>query len=269
MKDQNFSLTISTDKSPSEVFTAITNVRGWWSREIEGDTVNLNDEFLYRYKDIHHCRMKLLEVVPDKKVTWLVVENYFNFTKDEREWTNTKIYFEITRNGEQTQLRFTHEGLVPEYECYSACSAGWTQYISQSLAQLIAAGKGLPNDRETAYTIHEVAMRFNELAQHEKWFEIQDELFADDVRSVEPFTAKHLPALTKGKKAVRQKGEEWVKRIVAAHHLKTSSPIIAGNHFAVSREVDITVMDIGRIQFNQIMLYEVRDGKIVLEQFFY
>jgi ketosteroid isomerase-like protein len=53
------------------------------------------------------------------------------------------------------------------------------------------------------------------------------------------------------------------------HSARTTAPIVAGNHFVVGREKDITVRPHGRIQINQVMLYEVRDGKIVLEQFFY
>ena len=114
----------------------------------------------------------------------------------------------------------------------------------------------------------EVAARFNELAKQEKWFEIQDELFADDVKSIDP---PHSPyfGYTEGKSHVRKKGEEWVNRIEAAHNLYTTEPVVGGNHFAVGREMDITVNGIGRIQINEIMLYEVQDGQIISEQFFY
>jgi hypothetical protein len=114
----------------------------------------------------------------------------------------------------------------------------------------------------------ELADRFNELAKEEKWFEIQDELFAENVKSIEP---SHSPWLknAEGKTAVRSKAEAWVKRIEAGHHRSTTEPIVAGNHFVVGRDVDITVKDLGRIQINQLMLYQVKDGKIVSEQFFY
>ncbi|MFL5811817.1 MAG: SnoaL-like domain-containing protein [Flavisolibacter sp.] len=268
METQNFTTDLLVDQTPGEVFKAINNVRGWWSEEIEGNTERLDDEFNYHYKDMHSCKMKLVEVVPDKKVVWLVLDNYFSFTKDKSEWKGTKVSFDISKQGNKTQLRFTHLGLVPEYECYDACVNGWTQYIQHSLPQLIATGKGQPNSREKAYTIHEVALRFNELAQQEKWFEIQDELFADDVRSVEPATSKNLPN-AEGKAAVRKKGEDWVKRVEAAHKRNTTPPIIAGNHFVVGRDIDITLNGIGRMQVNEIILYEVKNGKIILEQFFY
>jgi hypothetical protein len=120
----------------------------------------------------------------------------------------------------------------------------------------------------TAMTTQEVATRFNELAQKEKWFEIQDEFFADNVRSVDPPNSPYF-GYAEGKSSVRKKGEDFVKRIEAVHRVYTSEPVVSGNHFAVGREKDITVQGLGRIQINQIMLYEVKDGQIVLEQFFY
>lgn len=117
-------------------------------------------------------------------------------------------------------------------------------------------------------TTHQVAARFNELAQQEKWFEIQDELFAENVRSIEPSNSPYLKD-AEGKATVREKGENWVKRITAAHKLATTEPVIAGNHFAIGRDFDIEVNRLGRVHINEIILYEVKEGKIVLEQFFY
>ncbi|MEO7769140.1 MAG: SRPBCC domain-containing protein, partial [Ferruginibacter sp.] len=247
---------------------AINNVRGWWSEEIDGGTGKLNDEFTYHYKDVHNCKMKLTEVVPGKKVVWLVLDNYFSFTTDKSEWIGTKVIFEITEQDNKTHLHFTHQGLVPEYECYSACVNGWTKYVQHSLLSLITTGKGQPNTNESAYTIHEVAARFNELAKQEKWFDIQGELFADNVRSIEPLDSPWFNNV-EGKSSVRKKGEDWVKQIEAVHKTFTTEPIIGSNHFAVGREVDITVQRLGRIKIDEIMLYEVKDGQIVSEQFFY
>ena len=116
--------------------------------------------------------------------------------------------------------------------------------------------------------ITEVAARFNELAKQEKWFEIQDELFSENVKSIDPPNSPYFD-YAEGKAKVRKKGEDFVNRVEAAHRRYTTEPVIAGNHFAVGREVDITVQGIGRIQINEIMLYEVKDGKILSEQFFY
>jgi len=117
-------------------------------------------------------------------------------------------------------------------------------------------------------TTQEVASRFNELAKQEKWFEIQDELFAENVKSIDPPNSPYF-GYAEGKVAVRKKGKEFVKRIEDFHGASATDPVVCGNHFAVGRHVDITVQGFGRIQMNEIMLYEVKDGKIVLEQFFY
>ncbi len=117
-------------------------------------------------------------------------------------------------------------------------------------------------------TTAEVAARFNELAQQEKWFEIQDEFFSDDVKSIDP---PHSPYMgyAEGKANVRRKGEDFVKTITDFHGATTSAPVVAANHFVVHRQMEITTSDFGRIQMDELMLYEVKNGQIVLEQFFY
>ena len=148
MNNHSFTTTIFVDQSPNEAFDAITNLRDWWSEGIEGGTDKLNDECIYHYKDIHYCKMKLIELVPDQKVVWLVLDNYFKFTKDKSEWTGTKIIFDIFQKDNQTQIRFTHQGLTPHYECYEVCREAWTNYITNSLRNLITTGKGQPNSKE-------------------------------------------------------------------------------------------------------------------------
>lgn len=117
-------------------------------------------------------------------------------------------------------------------------------------------------------TTTEVASRFNELAKQEKWFEIQEELFADNVRSTDPAHSPYF-GYAEGKADVRKKGEEFGKKIEAVHSAHTTEPVVGGNHFAVGREVDVTLQEYGRIQMKEVMLYEVKDGQIVSEQFFY
>ena len=161
MTTTDFTTSIVVDQTPQQVFNAVTNPRGWWSEEIEGSAKKLNDEFAYHYKDVHIAKMKLVEVIPNQKVVWLVMDNYFQFTKDKSEWTGTKIIFEITEKNNKTQLQFTHLGLVPEYECYDICQDAWSNYIKNSLRGLITTGKGQPNPKEGG---------FNEqlLRQHKK-----------------------------------------------------------------------------------------------------
>jgi hypothetical protein len=117
-------------------------------------------------------------------------------------------------------------------------------------------------------TTEEVAARFHELAQQEKWFEIQDELFADNVRSVEPSNSPYM-GYAEGKAPVRKKGEDFVGRIVDFHGASTTAPVLAGNHFSIGRKMEVTVKPHGRIRLDEVIVYEVKDGQIVLEQFFY
>jgi uncharacterized protein YndB with AHSA1/START domain len=142
MKDQNFTTTISVDQSPEDVFKAVNDPRGWWSEGIEGTTDQLNAEWKYHFGDNHRSKMKTIELVPGKKIVWLVEENYFKNAKDQTEWVGNKITFDISRQGNKTQLVFTQFGLVPGYNCYKACEWAWTGFVQKSLKSLIETGKG-------------------------------------------------------------------------------------------------------------------------------
>lgn len=143
--DQNYTTSFTVDQSPAEAFAAIINARGWWSEEIEGSTATIGQAFDYHFRDIHRCRIEVADMVPGRKVVWHVLENHFSFTKDKSEWTGTDIFFDIVRKGDRTEVRLTHVGLVPDYECYEACSEGWGTYMGKSLRALITTGKGQPN----------------------------------------------------------------------------------------------------------------------------
>lgn len=142
MTNSDFSTNLLVDQSPKEVFDAINNVSAWWQGEIKGSSNKLNDEFTYQMEEFHFSKQKVVELIPNKKVVWLVTESRLNFTKDKSEWTDTKICFDIAEVNNKTQVLFTHIGLVPKFECYGDCSNGWTQLIQKSLFSLITTGKG-------------------------------------------------------------------------------------------------------------------------------
>jgi len=148
MNNQNFTTAFTVDQTPEEAFAAINNVRGWWSGEIAGGTEKLGDEFTYRYKDLHSSTQKITESIPGKKVVWQVTDAYLGFVDDKTEWQGTRITFEVSKKGDKTEVRFTHVGLVREFECFSACSDAWGFYINDSLRSLITTGKGEPNEQE-------------------------------------------------------------------------------------------------------------------------
>ncbi|MCX6352777.1 MAG: SRPBCC domain-containing protein [Bacteroidetes bacterium] len=142
MQNQNFTTTILVGQSATEVFNAINNVADWWQGEIKGSSKKLNDEFEYRMLDIHYSKQKVVEIIPNEKVVWLITDSNLSFFKDKQEWNGTKVVFEISVVNNKTQLRFTHMGLVPEFQCYGDCSGAWGMLVEQSLFSLITTGKG-------------------------------------------------------------------------------------------------------------------------------
>ena len=148
MNDQNLTAAILVDQTPDEAFAAINDVRGWWSGEIEGSTDKVGDESTYRYKDIHYSKQKITELIPGKKVVWLVLDSYLSFVEDKTEWNGTEVVFDISRKADKIEVCFTHRGLVPASECFNDCSNAWGFYITGSLRNLIATGKGEPNKKE-------------------------------------------------------------------------------------------------------------------------
>ena len=126
MKHKNYTTTMEVAQSPQEVFHAITDVTKWWSKDFEGSSTKLNDEFIIHHPGQHFSKQKLIEVIPGKKIVWLVKESKLDWLKNNKEeWTNTKMIFEISAKDDKTVLHFTHEGLDPEKECYVMCEKGW------------------------------------------------------------------------------------------------------------------------------------------------
>jgi uncharacterized protein YndB with AHSA1/START domain len=142
MPSQNFSSTFIVEQSPAQVFDAINDVRGWWTGEIEGDTNTVGDVFSYRYPGFHYSQQEVAELVPDTKVVWRVIDARLEGHDDPSEWTGTDITFEIESKDDATEVRFTHVGLVPEFECFDSCSSGWGFFVNHSLRRRITTGEG-------------------------------------------------------------------------------------------------------------------------------
>jgi uncharacterized protein YndB with AHSA1/START domain len=140
--DQSFSTSFTVDRSPEEVFAAITTVDGWWTGEIHGSARALGDEFTYRYQDLHYSKQRVTELVPNQKVVWRVDEARLSFVEDQEEWTGTELVFEIVPDGRRTEVRFAHRGLRSDFECYDTCSNAWGFFLNTSLRPFITTGEG-------------------------------------------------------------------------------------------------------------------------------
>jgi len=122
--------------------------------------------------------------------------------------------------------------------------------------------------QEAVMTTKDVANRLYELFQENKWMEAQQELFSNDAESIEPKDSPGLQSV-KGIDAIRKKGEDFNNMVEEVHGGWVSEPIVAGKYIAVAMGMDCTYKGMGRQKMDEIALYEVKDGKIVKEQFFY
>jgi len=146
MKQQSFTTSILVDQTPEQCTSTILNVRDWWSglfnESFEGKAGKNGDEFTFKAGDgAHYTKQKLVELIPGKKIEWLVTESNLTFVPKTDEWTGTRIRFELTKEKEKTRITFTHDGLNPGFQCYDSCSPVWTRYIQEQLPKALSSAK--------------------------------------------------------------------------------------------------------------------------------
>ena len=149
--------TFTVAQSPAEAFAAICDARAWWSGSIEGRTDELGAEWSYEVPEIHFSAFRITELVPDRSAAWLCTKSRLTFTEDQEEWTGTTVRFEVLPTADGTQVRFTHEGLAPQVECYDVCRVAWGEYVVGSLRRLIETGAGRPGSYEDLDVAREAA----------------------------------------------------------------------------------------------------------------
>lgn len=117
-------------------------------------------------------------------------------------------------------------------------------------------------------TTQEVANKLVSFMRSGQMLEAQMQLYADDIVCIEP-EGGMAPHYTKGKEAVLDKGKQFASMIEERHGSACSDPIVAGEYFSLTMMLDATMKGIGRMKFDEICVYQVKNGQIAFEQFFF
>ena len=117
-------------------------------------------------------------------------------------------------------------------------------------------------------TTQEVANKLVAYMRQGQIVEAQSELYADDIVCLEP-EGTMAPHYTKGKEAVGEKGKQFASMIEERHSASCSDPVVGGRYFSIAMSLDATMKGMGRQLLDEVCIYEVKDGKIVHEQFLY
>jgi hypothetical protein len=143
METNDYQAGITAKATAKQAFESVNRVRDWWAKDFTGNSQKLNDVFSVRFGETF-VTFKLVEVIPDKKIVWLVTDCHLHWLDDKKEWKDTTIIFEIKEQDGLTKIDMKHIGLVPGIACYNDCKKGWDGFIKGSLLKLITAGKGNP-----------------------------------------------------------------------------------------------------------------------------
>ena len=143
MEKKSYQSSISANINASEVIKKISRIPEWWGVSFSGSSEKENDTFTVKMTGDSFFDFTVAELIPGKRVVWLVNDCNMPWYSDKKEWANTKLIFDLIENDEVTELKFTHEGLTPEIECYHDCETGWTHWIKTSLFSYLTTGKGV------------------------------------------------------------------------------------------------------------------------------
>lgn len=142
MQNNSFSSSISATIRAEEAIKKISKVPEWWGVTLTGNADKQGDTFTVKMTGDSFFNFTVTELIPGKRVVWLVTDCHMPWYSDKAEWTDTRLVFDLKETNGTTELTFTHEGLTPDVECYKDCESGWTHWIRTSLASYLTTGKG-------------------------------------------------------------------------------------------------------------------------------
>lgn len=143
MHKQDFKSSITARISASEAIRKISNVAEWWGITFSGSAEKQNDKFIVKMGGDSFFDFTVAELIPGKRMVWLVTDCNMPWYSDKKEWANTRLIFDLAEDDGATILNFIHEGLTPDVECYKDCEPGWTHWIKTSLSSYLTTGKGV------------------------------------------------------------------------------------------------------------------------------
>lgn len=116
-------------------------------------------------------------------------------------------------------------------------------------------------------TTREIAERLVALCREMQWEKAQRELYAEDILSIEPYASPAFDKETRGLAAIIEKGKRFDAMVETMHKIEVSDPLVATNSFACTMRMDVTMKGQGRMNMQELCVYEVKDGKVIVEQF--
>src|SRR5687768_16127350 len=110
MRKKDYSVAITVSATQKETFKKINTISKWWTEDLEGSPQKLNDHFTVRFGETW-ITSKVVDMIPDKKIVWLVTDCNKHWLKNKKEWRGTNMNWDISTVDEKTQVTFTHTGL--------------------------------------------------------------------------------------------------------------------------------------------------------------
>jgi hypothetical protein len=144
MTNQDYQGSFTANIPPREALEKISRVSEWWSNNFEGKSQKLNDVFTVQFKSGDMYKVKVSEIIPNKKIIWEVIDAYQGWVKLPTEWVGTQIIWEVIPQKDSVEVKMMHSGLVPELECFDTCTKGWNYLMLESLSKFLNEGKGHP-----------------------------------------------------------------------------------------------------------------------------
>lgn len=143
MRNNDFNCSIAAKISADEAIKKISNVSAWWGVTFTGNVEKQHDTFVIKMGEDAFFNFTVAELMPGKRIVWSIGDCNMPWYADKKEWANTKLIFDLYEHNGVTELKFTHEGLTPDLECYKDCDPGWTHWIGTSLFSYFTTGQGV------------------------------------------------------------------------------------------------------------------------------